>query len=334
MNSTDWNTVKGDTSYTIEKPAWFNADNEAKILISVRRKPTLAQGNKVSLKLDINQYFDGTVWHGVKKASLENGQQSTVLAEALAWHFQVQAAKHMNLQGANYHPGKFTFSNVFVNGQAQGLYTHVEQVDKQFLRNRDMWIAGETWLYKQQDVNNTEFDEGPSPTSPTKAALNFAPFGSGGTTPDQATLTTLLPQYINMDAWLTMGAVNAFSSNPDNLFYKGKNYFWSDYEDNLAFKRSYYPWDVDGAMGLAATTRSIYGGGPYDDLVLDHPVFRQRYNEIMLDLLSGPLSVSTLHQYLNQLEPILSPHVLADPNNNMGSPSAKFQWARDWITQR
>lgn len=341
MSSTDWNTVKGDTTYAIEKPAYFNDNTESKILISVRRKPTLAVSNKVSLKFDINQYFDGTVWHGVKKASLENGQQSSCgpISEGLAWYVQDRAAEYLRTsKGIDYKPGKFTFANVYVNGVNQGLYTSVEQVDKQFLRNRSLWVPGETWLYKQQDVNNTEQDEGPTPTSPTMSVLNYQPFNTrGASPPGDDVLSSQLPTYINMDAWLTMGAVNAFTSNPDNLFAKGKNYFWADYEDNTVMKRQYFPWDLDGVFPLTNWTSNIYSPGnlgTYADLVLGTPAFRDRYNEIMLDLLNGPLSVQSLHAYLNQLQPIISPHVLADPNNGIGDPALKFQQLRDYITNR
>ena len=339
MNSTDWNTVKGDSTYTIEKPAYFNAADESKILISVRRKPTLPQGGKVSLKLDINQYFDGTVWHGVKKVSLENGQQSTVLREATAWYLQNRAADYMNATyGTNYRPGKFTFANVYVNGANQGLYTHVEQVDKQFLRNRDAWKAGETWLFKAQDVNNIEYNEGPTPTSPTMAALNFAPFVPGGAMPpDDATALATVPQYVNMDALLTMAAVNAYTCNRDNLATKGKNFFWSDYEDLTTDKRQYYPWDLDGVIPVPTATLTIYPAGTagsWPDFLLGNPTWRMRFNNILLELINGPFASANVNAYLNQLEPILTPSVLADPNNNMGSPATAFNDLRNWISAR
>ena len=339
MSSTDWTTVKGDSTYTIEKPAWLNANIESKTLISVRRKPTLPVNQKVSLKFDINQYFDGVVWHGMKKASIENGQQATygIISEGLAWYTHVKAAEHLrSTLGIDYNPGRFTYANVYVNGQLQGLYTNVAQVDKQHLRNSDKWVAGETWLYKQQDVNTTEQEIGPLTPSPTKALLNYKPFDTrGASTPSDDVLYTQLSQYINMDGWLVMGACNAFASNPDNLFAKGKNYFWSDYEDNLTYKRQYFPWDLDA--GFMDATRSIYGDGnlgTYADAVLGVPQFRDRYNQIMLSLLNGPLSTSSLQAYLNQLEPILSPSILADPNNGIGSPSAAFTNLRNWVATR
>jgi hypothetical protein len=127
--------------------------------------------------------------------------------------------------------------------------------------------------------------------------------------PSDTVLATQLPQYINMDAWLTMGAVNAFTGNGDMLFSKGKNFFMIDYEQNGTMKRQYVPWDLDAVFTGTGVSRSIYagsggGGSGYVDMMWDIPAFRSRYNGIMLDLLNGPLSVASIHDYLNKLEPI------------------------------
>ena len=263
------------------------------------------------------EYFDGQVWHGVKKISLENGEGAGVLNEGMAWYLHGRAAAHVNQQGFDYHPGKFTFANVYVNGVNQGMYTHVEQPDKQFLRNRDQWVAGQTWLYKQQMPEITELHEGPTALSPTRSVLNYFPFEFyGPPAPSDAVLLTQLPQHINMDAWLTMGAVNAFTGNGDMLFSKGKNFWFVDYEDNLVMKRRYTPWDLDAVFSGSGVSRSIYAssggsGAGYVNMLFDIPEFRMRYNEIMLDLLNGPLSVSEMHGYLNRLEPI-APRRLAE----------------------
>jgi hypothetical protein len=327
MNSTDWNTIKNDSSFTTEVPAYFNATAESKILVAVRRKPTGIVYNKVALKIDMNEYFDQQTWHGVKKISLENGEAASVLAEGMAWYLHGVAAEHVNKKGFNYRPGKFTFANVHVNGANQGMYVHVEQPDKQFLRNRDMWVNEKTWLYKQQQVNVQELHEGSTTPSPTRQTLNYYPFEFyGSPMPSDSVLATQLPQYINMDAWLTMGAVNAFTGNGDMLFSKGKNFFMVDYEQNTTMKRQYVPWDLDAVFPGSGVTRSIYagsggGGSGYVDMVFDIPAFRSRYNGIMLDLLNGPLSVANLTGYLNQLEPI--------------APGAgSYASLKDWVTRR
>jgi hypothetical protein len=58
---------------------------------------------------------------------------------------------------------------------AQGVYVNVEQVDKQFLRNRSLWDSENTWLFYQDDIGIPEFKEGPTEVSPSMQALNFQP---------------------------------------------------------------------------------------------------------------------------------------------------------------
>ena len=58
MSDADWETVKADTTFDIEVPAKFFADGEDPIVVSVRRKSATALGDKVSLKIDINEYED------------------------------------------------------------------------------------------------------------------------------------------------------------------------------------------------------------------------------------------------------------------------------------
>src|SRR5687767_1293618 len=91
MDPSDWATIRDDSSYTLVKPAYLWADNENKILVSVRRKPNEANGDKVALKIDVNESFDNLRWHGVKKLSLENGFDKDVVSEGFTWYMHRQA---------------------------------------------------------------------------------------------------------------------------------------------------------------------------------------------------------------------------------------------------
>ncbi len=152
MDNGDWSTVKSDTSYDIEVPAMFWAEDEEPILVSVRRKSADALGNKVSLKIDINEYVDQT-WSGLKKLSLENGDDVDVVAEGLAWYMQRAAAEALN---NGYSPGLAAWVKLYVNGEYLGVYVNVEQPDKTFLKNRGIYTKNQTWLYKASDAHHHE----------------------------------------------------------------------------------------------------------------------------------------------------------------------------------
>src|SRR5215208_3470436 len=72
MDPADWTAIANDETRTIEKPAWFWADGESKMLVSMRRKGLPVTGRtatslgKFGLKIDLNEYFGQNTWHGVK----------------------------------------------------------------------------------------------------------------------------------------------------------------------------------------------------------------------------------------------------------------------------
>ena len=91
LNPVDWQTVLNDETYDIEVPVWFWTGSEEPIYVSVRRKsgdPISTGGGapKVSLKIDINEYIEGQKWRSLTKLSLENGDDSDIVREGLAWN--------------------------------------------------------------------------------------------------------------------------------------------------------------------------------------------------------------------------------------------------------
>jgi CotH kinase protein len=330
-------------------PARFWADGEVPILVSVRRKssralPSESNPVKVGLKVDINELVGGQKWRGLTKVSLENGADSGVVEEGLAWNLHRLAAGP-----DGYLPALASWVQLRVNGQLIGVYVNVEQRDKQMLRNRGLWVDDETWVYEQDDVGAPVLEEGEG-TSPTFSALCYSPFnltggkrgGGACPTPNDATLALQLPQLINMNGMLTIGAVDAYLDNHDSLIGKGKNFSFADFSDPAATgkdtRRLYFPWDLDTVFRTA--TGGIYGTvnkskastSPYQEVILRHPTFRAQYNQIMLDLVNGPLSVANVHSFLNQTEVALSAALAADPHPTGDGQS--FDRLRQWVAAR
>ncbi|MBL7219175.1 MAG: CotH kinase family protein [Phycisphaerae bacterium] len=340
MDPGDWSTVRNDGDYTEVRPAYFWADDENKIIVSIKRKPNLANGDKIALKIDINEYFDGLRWHGVKKLSLENGYDADAVTEGLAWWLHRQAS---GTGVTDYKPPLASWVNVTVNGQLLGMYANVEQVDKTFLRNRDQWVSGETWLYKQGEVGPSELKAGEG-DSPIIETLNYSPFISGGDAPPPDYIAEM-ESLIDMEQMLTVGAIEAFIGNYDGLLTKGKNFFFADYAPGAGpepGKRLYQPWDLDAVLGGQGTS-SIYDSkgqkfDAYRQYITDVPHFRDQYNQIMLDLLNSPMSVEAYTDFLEQLEPVLRDSIMADPDSKIGSTpeavASHFDSLTDWYTSR
>jgi hypothetical protein len=73
--------------------------------------------------------------------SLENGTDSGVVQEGLAWNLHRMASGSYGYQAAFA-----SWVQLRINGQLIGVYVNAEQRDKQMLRNRGLWTADETWI--------------------------------------------------------------------------------------------------------------------------------------------------------------------------------------------
>jgi hypothetical protein len=351
LTDQDWDTIRHDTTNEIEVPAMFWADGESPILVSVRRKSSRALPSeldpiKVGLKIDINELVDGQKWRSLTKVSLENGTDSGVVQEGLAWNL------HRLASGSyGYEAALASWVQLRVNGQLIGVYVNAEQRDKQMLRNRGLWTDDETWIFDQDDIGVPEIEEGDD-FSPTYNTLCYVPFRvaskRGSSTcaiPSDAELASQLPLLINMSGMLTQGAVDAYTDNPDALLSHGKNFQFVDFIDpnntGKDTRRLYFPWDLDAVF--RSTTGNIYASGsgrkvapsPYQEVILRHPTFRAQYNQIMLDLLNGPLAVANVQAFLNQAEATISSALANDPfPTTDASPAEEFNQLRAWIAAR
>lgn len=383
LTEQDYLTIRHDETFDIKVPAvfWMDGDaGDARYNITIRRKSATPLGDKISYRVAFVSQIGNTsikLWHNIKSLSLENGDDQDVVKEGLAWHLHRAAAND------GYKPGLASWTtitlhvitpeldgegNPIIDVRPQGVYLSVELPDKQFLRNRGVWVDGATWLYKQDDIGLPEIKESPYDLdSVAYMYLNYSPFRARQgnqnppSPPPDAHLLTELDEWVNMDAMLRLGAMNAYTDNPDELFNKGKNFFWADYalhpgsksswsvgDAGVGFgpgfdrRRMYIPWDLDAA--IRSVNAGVYGtfqGGngninqhPFQQVILNHPVFRERYNQIMLDLLDGPVSVAALHAFLDALEPVLADALESDPNSKINDAAGHFDALRAWVAAR
>lgn len=350
VDPADFDLIRNDTTYDIEVPAWFRAENEEPILVSIRRKSASALPNeldpnkKVSFKIDINEYHDdpygvdicagvpgiteGCVskWKGIKKLSLENGDDQNIADEGVAWYLHRLAAD----SGLDYNTGLASWVKLYINGQYQGVYVNVEQPDKQFLKNRGLWeVDGDTWLTKMSDQYSPEPKDGPEDDfgipSPTSEELCFAPFLDSGRCATPADFKAQVESRINMQGMLTFGAVTAFHYSPDDLFAKGKNFYYVDQGNGLNIKREYFQWDLDSAFGSKDPNRDMYRTGrgkhnQYEKALVDgeSDPFRSEYNDIIEILINGGSPVFDADQLaldMQAFKDMLSEALAADPND-------------------
>jgi hypothetical protein len=220
-----------------------------------------------------------------------------------------------------------------INGIDTGVYVNVEQVDKQYLQNRDTYVSGETWLYKVSDPNQPDMKVGGPEDSPTFMHLCYAPFGTSCSAPDQQTIVEDVSELVNMQGLLTLGAVTQFSAGGDALFTAGKNFYFADFTFGL--KRRYYPWDLDSHLPGNGTTHDVYSGGADYASLLSIPEIRAQYSQILNELMCGPMSQQAVSAFLDEAEALITPDLEADVNNQIdGSVAERFDGIRNWFAQR
>ena len=353
VNPDDLDVILHDTTYDIEVPAWFWADGDVieanPILISVRRKSASALPNeldpqKVSFKLDINEFKNdpggASSWHDIKKLSLENGDDMDVVTEGFAWYLHRLASD----SSLDYQAGLAAWVNLYINGQYMGVYVNVEQPDKSYLKNRGLWVGGdETWLYKMSDIDSPKAKEAPEDDlgnvidSPASASLCYKPFKDKGRCSTPADFKDQLNAQINMEGMLTFGAVSAFHYSPDDMFAKGKNFY---YTDSLGYKRDYMQWDLDSAFGSLDANANMYNQATrgkhdvYEKALVeagDTP-FREEYSDIIKFLLDGPLDETGLLADLQSFQSLLSASLAADANNK--GAAERFGTLAAYVTAR
>ena len=343
----DWDRIRRDLTTEIEVPAQLWADGEAPILVSVRRKtsralPSESNPVKVGLKVDINDLVDGQKWHGLTKLSLENGADSGVIREGVAWNLHRMAS---GSEGYGYLAALASWVRVNVNGQYIGVYVNAEQRDKQMLKNLGVWVEDQTWLYDQHDMSTIELEEG-EPHSPAWIALCWSPFSSaskrngGCSRPSDANLVSVLDGLVNTRALLAECAVDAISANDDALCTKGHNFQFADWSAAVGRTRMFFPWDLDQVLAKSSGNVYANGGGrkasltAWQDVILRHPVYRARYNAIISGLLGGPMSSANVDAFLASLKPVLIDALATDPYPTVANPGAAFDDLRAWYAAR
>ncbi|MEN8127673.1 MAG: CotH kinase family protein [Planctomycetota bacterium] len=371
-NPGDWDIIRFDTTFDIEKPAYFWADGETPIYVNIRRKscdalPSEADPFKISIKVDINDYYCDPLdpddpdcpghpdaapdWHGLKKLSLENGDDQDVVSEGIAAQLHRMAS---GPEGYDY-PWACWYANwvkLYVNGECLGVYVNAEQYDKPFMMNRGLYIWHKTWLYKYESDGQFPLKVGDelNPKSPAVDALCYEPwiaansnsllYPAGGEcpTPTGTDLVNSLNEWMDVRSLLAMAAVNAIVCHNDSLFTHFNNTVFIDFDldDPFSRKRMWFPWDMDST--ITDTSFNIYGSSQTNiqQIIYGNPTLRAQYNQIMDDLINGPLSAANITAMIDSIEPVLTEALQADPYTQIDEHNipARFDDLRTWFTSR
>ena len=288
----NWSTVQNDCTFEEYVEADMQCGDGPTIRVGMRHKRS-GSAAKPGFKIDVNQYADAQAFNSLKKMSFENGISSSTecaggdsgdpgapLSEYLAWRIHVLGG-HVTSRAA--------LARVFVNGDEIGIYVNVEQPDKVFLEKRlgdnDGWL----WKFSGGVSDGLKTNEGT--TDPYDAWFCF--FKKNGCEPPaDGVLETELPQKLDIDQLLRVGAANALMANHDAILLKLNNYYYYDRDSG---PRMYFPWDLDTTMrdDYDVFTGSVSGGTTvFTDVLFSH--WEDDYDAILTEWLAGPLSLEAI----------------------------------------
>jgi spore coat protein CotH len=307
----DFTAMLADQTNSIYFPAQLACGDQAPISVGIRRKRS-GGTVKVGLKIDVTQLVAGQSYYGLRKLSLENGvsegstedgaEARDYLAEYLGWRL---------MQRSGAISSRAAFARVHVNAELLGVYVNVEQVDKCFLESRLVDDSG--WLYKKSrsDDDGLKTHETDGLVDPYEDYFCFWSNGGGAcAAPPAETLAAELPQQLDIDQFLLMGAVNALIANTDSPIFKDNNFYYYDWYQG----RVYIPWDLDTAMKDNYDVFAGGGGGSSD--IFTAVLFSNwegDYDAILTGLLAGELTLETILGEIARAETAASDAFASDP---------------------
>lgn len=293
---------------------------------------------KLGMKASFNEYDPDGKWAGLKKLQFHSmGNDASKMVERIGYKL---------FRDMNVFAPRAVHARLVINGELQGLFMLIEQIDGRFTRER-FPDGGEGNLYKEVWPTSsseqyylgglkTNRDENPS-------ADKMVRFAAALQSATDANFEQMLDTWTDSDMLMRKMAVDRAIEHWDGIvaFYCGAgascdnhNYYW--YESTTEDKIWLIPWDLDRAMVWPPPIRTIYGMPDWDDTSSCTPVsiffnitgmppgcdkligsmsrvMWSRYVAATQQLLAGPFTKAAMSARIDEIAAQIAPHVEADP---------------------
>lgn len=295
-----------------------NIGIRAKGNLSLRSVVQMEDSDRYSFKLSFDEYVNQTL-DGISKINLNNGySDASYMREFLTY----ELADLMGLPTP-----KFSFVNLYVNGELRGLYLAVEQIGDAYLERNFGNSSGA--LYKgTMDGSGSDLqwiDDNPD---------SYSGLALKSDKTDNDILIDMLDElnngsdyekYINIDDALGYIALNVLTVNTDSYIGGNKQNYYL-YDSDGVF--SILPWDYNMAFGGLGG-----GGGSSSALMIDEPTqgtlaerplvakllavdeYKEKYHQMIQEVLDGYLSNDQFSARVQEVSDMISPYVEQDPTS-------------------
>ncbi|WP_028530839.1 CotH kinase family protein [Paenibacillus sp. HW567] len=301
MASVEYNGIKMD-----------NVAVRTKGNLSLRSVVQMSDSDRYSFKISFDEYVNQTLF-GISKINLNNNySDASYMREFLSY----ELAESMGLPTP-----KYSFVNIYVNGELKGFYLAVEQIGDAYLERHfgnsygalykgvmtgqgsDLtWLGDDASLYTGLEMKSEKSND--------NIVLNMLNELNNGTDYEK---------YLNVDEALGYIALNAVAGNMDSYLGSNKQNYYL-YEDDGVF--SILPWDYNMSFGglgssdvlIDEPTQGALAERPLIAKLLANEKYKAKYHEIIRKMLDGYLQTDTFQARMDQVDTMISSYVKADPS--------------------
>ncbi len=354
----DWQWLNDNATLEEYVPATLRWEGETYENIGIRYKGGFGslffcfdgQGNlicdKLSLKLKFNEYIPGARFHGLKRLNFHSMEKDpTKMHDAIGYKL---------FRDNGVIAPRTSYARFVVNGESQGLFVVVEQIDGRFARSRYS-DGGEGNVYKEVWPVSTD----PAPyiaalkTNKTIANVDkMVRFAEALGAATDATFVQVLEQWTDVDQLMRYMAVARLIDHWDGIvgwYCTGGpcfNHNYLFYESTTEDKLWLIPWDLDHTFEEPSPIRTFFGMPDWDDTGADCtpiPIFSgiqgrapacdqfigrmatllwDRYVAATNTLLANDFQTASMQARIAELEQLISAEVAVDPR---GPTAAEWQ---------
>ncbi|NCG18118.1 MAG: hypothetical protein GWP91_03790 [Rhodobacterales bacterium] len=274
--------------------------------VGVRKKGFIGSlsYDKPGLKIKFDEYIDDGNLSGMTRFTLNNNVQDPAIIR--------QCLGYQVFRDAGIPSPRCNFAHVTVNGEDLGIYSHIEAVKRDFLRQH--YSSDDGHLYEGTlsdfrtewlgtlDAKTDSTDVTKAPLLPLVAALEFE---------DDALLAALEP-ILDIDDFLTFYATEVLVGHWDGYAGNTNNFF--AYVDPSDGKVRMMPWGIDGIMGEV----NPFGEGPTSVVaqsllaqrIYNHPNMTEAYVERLHQLLDTAWDEDQLLAEVDRMSALVKPYAL------------------------
>lgn len=308
----------------IDLPARITLDGETILdSIGVRYKGNSSyniQGNKKSFNISIDAFRDDQRLMGYKTLNLNNGfVDPTFMRERIVHQIY-----------SRYMPAlKTGYTYLYINGEEYGLYSNVEQINKDFLgewydyksgnlykgdpRGELSWKGSDPALYQSDYEKKTNED-----LNDWTDLVELINVINNSSDPEQE-----LPKVLNTDRALWYFALSNIFVNLDSYIFSSHNYYI--YEDPSSHVFDFLPWDLNESFGTFPPSLPIKkvefptidtkapNRNPLLKKMMSINTYKQIYYAHYRTILNEYFNTDSIMSFINIAKPLIEEFVRKDP---------------------